>query len=55
MTSSRTSAGIVDWVSVTGIVPPGWITGPLLPGWQSMKYSPMSDCGRDWQKASVWK
>ena len=25
---------------------------PDWPGWQSTKYSPISDCGRDWQVAS---
>ena len=25
---------------------------PYCPGWQSTKYSPISDCGRDWQDAS---
>src|SRR5207248_2866716 len=28
---------------------------PVWPGVQSMKYSPIRDCGRDWQKASEWK
>ena len=52
MTSWSRSAGIVDCVWVTGIVLPGLSTGPLLvPGSQSMKYSPISDSGRDWQKA----
>ena len=34
------------------IVAPDGSTLPLLPGWQSTKYSPISDWGRDWQKAS---
>ena len=46
------SAGIVDWVWLAGIVDPDGSTLPLLPGWQSMKYSPISDWGRDWQNAS---
>ena len=48
------SAGIVDCVWLAGIVAPEGRTGPALPGWQSMKYSPISDCGRDWQNASRW-
>src|SRR5258708_10743397 len=48
------SAGIVDCVCVTGIVLPDCSTLPSVPGWQSMKYSPISDCGRDWQNASEW-
>ena len=37
---------------LTGIVDPGLSDLPYWPGWQSMKYSPISDCGRDWQNAS---
>src|SRR6202035_3264697 len=48
------SAGIVDWVWLAGIVAPDLSTGPELPGWQSTKYSPISDWGRVWQKASEW-
>ncbi len=54
MTFWTRSAGIVDCVWETGIVPPGLITGPELPGLQSMKYSPISDSGRESQVASVW-
>ena len=54
MSSSR-SAGIVEEVCVTGIVLPGRNTLPEVPGSQSMKYSPISDCGRDSQNASEWK
>ena len=52
ITSSSRSAGIVDCVWVTGIVLPGFSTLPLVPGSHSTKYSPISDCGRDWQNAS---
>src|SRR5947209_16612462 len=48
------SAGIVDWVWLAWIVLPGGRTGPLLPGSQPTKYSPISDWGRDWQNTSVW-
>ena len=54
MTSWSRSAGIVDWVWVTGIVAPDLSTGPELPGLQSTKYSPISDSGRDSQLASSW-
>ena len=40
------SGEIVDWVWLTGIVEPAFRRRELLPGWQSMKYSPMSDWGR---------
>ena len=40
------SGEIVDWVWLTGIVAPDFRRRELLPGWQSMKYSPMSDWGR---------
>ncbi len=46
------SNGIVDSVFLRGIVLPGGSTLPFVPGVQSTKYSPISDCGRDWQKAS---
>src|SRR5947209_1342166 len=48
------SAGIVDCVWDAGIVLPGFSTLPFVPGSQSTKYSPINDCGRDWQKASWW-
>src|SRR5437763_2594317 len=48
------SAGIVDWVWLAWIVLPAGRTGPWLPGSQLMKYSPISDWGRDWQNASEW-
>src|SRR5882757_11573617 len=53
MMSWTRSAGIVDWVCEAGIVLPGLRTVPVVPGSQSTKYSPISDCGRDWQKASL--
>src|SRR5436190_15649432 len=55
---------MVDWVWLTGIHPVeqreefGLLdlsTGPEFPGSQLMKYSPMSDCGRDSQNAFLWK
>ena len=45
------STGMVDAVCSTGIVAPFGSRSPL-PGLQSMKYSPISDCGRDSQKTS---
>ena len=51
MSLSR-SAGIVEKVWVTGIVEPDLRACPLWPGEQSRKYSPISDWGRDSQKAS---
>ena len=41
----------MDCVWLTGIVPPDLSTGPVVPGLQSMKYSPISDWGRDSQVA----
>jgi len=46
------SAGIVDAVWLTAIRLPGLSLVAARPGWQSTKYSPISDCGRDWQKTS---
>ena len=55
MTSWSRSAGIVDCVWLTGIVLPGLEHRAAAgPGLHSMKYSPISDCGRDWQNASEW-
>ena len=48
MLASR-SAGIVEAVRSTGIFAPGLSFSGDLPGVQSMKYSPISDCGRDSQ------
>src|SRR5438270_5461626 len=48
------SAGIVDCVWLAWIVLPGGSVLPCEPGSQSTKYSPISDCGRDWQNASEW-
>ena len=45
----------MDSVWLTGIVDPALSVLPYCPGWQSTKYSPISDCGRDWQKASDLK
>ena len=53
MTLASRSAGIVEVVCSTGIVAPGLSLSLDLPGVQSMKYSPISDCGRDSQVASV--
>src|SRR5579884_3724211 len=55
MTLLSRSAGIVDSVRLTGMVLPVLSTWPFWPGVHSRKYSPISDCGRDWQKASVRK
>src|SRR5436305_1819478 len=46
---------MVDWVWLIGIRLFGLSVGPEVPGLQLMKYSPISDCGRDWQNASLWK
>jgi hypothetical protein len=40
------STGTVVCVCSTGMVEPGFRRTGSVPGWQSMKYSPMSDCGR---------
>jgi hypothetical protein len=47
------SSGIVVSVCSTGIVAPSGRRLRLWPGRQSMKYSPMSDCGRVSQRTSV--
>ena len=47
------SSGIVDAVCSTGIVAPGFSRSASVPGRQSTKYSPISDCGRVSQNASV--
>src|SRR3954453_5038648 len=52
MTSASRSAGTVEAVCENGIVAPGLSFSGDLPGLQSMKYSPISDCGRDSQKTS---
>jgi hypothetical protein len=49
------SAGIVEVVCSTGTVPPSGSFSGELPGWQSTKYSPMSDCGLMSQVASLRK
>ena len=46
------SSGIVELVCATGRRPPSGMRSPEVPGWQSTKYSPMSDCGRISQWAS---
>ena len=38
---------------MTGISAPGLSSAAAVPGWQSTKYSPISDCGRAWQVTSV--
>ena len=53
MTLASRSAGIVEVVCSTGISPPGLSFCADLPGVQSMKYSPISDCGRDSQVLSA--
>ena len=45
MMLSTRSGGIGDVVCSTGIVAPESSSSPFLPGWQSTKYSPISDCG----------
>ena len=52
MVSWTRSSGICDVVCETGTVPPEGSTVPVLPGWQSTKYSPISDCWRTSQAAS---
>jgi hypothetical protein len=47
------SVGMVEYVRSTGMVDPGLRTAGLRPGLQSMKYSPISDWGRDSQVTSV--
>ncbi len=49
------SAGIVEVVCSTGTVPPSGSFSGELPGWQSTKYSPISDCGLMSQVASSRK
>ena len=49
------SGAIVVAVCETGIVAPDFSGLPLAPGWQSRKYSPISDWGRLSQKASERK
>ena len=46
------SSPIVELVWLTGTRPPSGIRRGEVPGWQSMKYSPMNDCGRTSQRAS---
>ncbi len=52
MMSASRSAGIVENVCEAGSVAPDFSGLPCSPGWQSTKYSPISDWGRDWQLAS---
>ena len=47
--------GIVEVVCSTGTVPPSGSFSGELPGWQSTKYSPISDCGLMSQVASLRK
>ena len=47
------SSGIVEAVCSIGIVAPGCSRSALVPGRQSTKYSPISDCGLVSQNASV--
>ena len=46
------SSGIVELVCSTGTRPPSGSLRSEVPGWQSTKYSPISDCGRISQEAS---
>ena len=46
------SMGIVELVCSTGTRPPSGSLRSEAPGWQSTKYSPISDCGRISQRAS---
>src|SRR6185436_4204112 len=46
MTSFTRSIAIVELVCWTGSRPPSGIRSSDAPGWQSTKYSPISDCGR---------
>ena len=43
------SAGMVEAVWLTGSVAPDLSLVAAWPGWQSRKYSPISDCGLDSQ------
>ena len=52
MMSASRSAGIVENVCEAVSVAPDGSALPYWPGWQSTKYSPISDCGRDWHEAS---
>ena len=52
MMSASRSAGIVENVCDALSVLPEASALPYWPGWQSTKYSPISDCGRDWHDAS---
>ena len=47
------SIAIVELVCSTGTRPPSGSRSSDAPGWQSMKYSPISDCGRISQRASL--
>src|SRR3954452_8564653 len=53
MMSLTRSTGTVEPVCLTGTVPPSRSRCFALPGLQSRKYSPISDCGRVSQNASV--
>ena len=44
------SSPIVELVCLTGTRPPSGRRCGDVPGWQSMKYSPMNDCGRTSQR-----
>ena len=52
MMSASRSAGIVENVCDAFSVLREASAFPYCPGWQSTKYSPISDCGRDWHDAS---
>jgi hypothetical protein len=49
------SAGIVEVVCSTGTIPSSGSLSSDVPGWQSTKYSPISDCGLMSQVASSRK
>ena len=53
MMSATRSIAIVELVCSTGTRPPSGSRSSELPGWQSTKYSPISDCGRISQRASL--
>ena len=53
MMSFTRSIAIVELVCSTGRRPPSGMRSSDAPGWQSTKYSPISDCGRISQCASL--
>ena len=53
MTVFTRSGGIVEAVRATGTRPPSGISRSARPASQSTKYSPISDCARTSQRASL--